>query len=148
MMNRREMGKMLAIAAGALVAGANGFGAESKMQAQGTRPTNDPVGADTLLSEPLPEMQNAEVRMVLLTIAPGGMSPPHRHTGPVFAYILEGSIQNQVEPGPPEIYKAGDFFYEPSMHVHRQFRNLSAKESAKVLAIEVRDKNKDFTISV
>jgi quercetin dioxygenase-like cupin family protein len=74
------------------------------------------------------------------------VSPPHRHTGPVFAYILEGRIENQVDPDAPKTYNAGDFFYEPAMHVHRVLRNLSRTKPAKLLIFEVGEKGKAFTI--
>src|SRR5579863_161160 len=79
----------------------------------------------TLIQEPLAKMAKPEVAMITLTLAPGAASPLHKHTGPVFAYLLEGEIENQVDPNPPQRYKAGEFFYEPPMHVHRVLRNLS-----------------------
>ncbi len=66
--------------------------------------------------------------------------------GPVFAYLLEGEIENQVDPNPPRRYKAGEFFYEPPMHVHRSLRNLSDTQAAKLLIFEVGEKGKPFTI--
>ncbi|HEV2287658.1 MAG TPA: cupin domain-containing protein [Candidatus Acidoferrales bacterium] len=150
MMNRREMSKLLALAAGALATGsANTLSEELRTHTQGTSMrSSDSIDVHDLMSEPLAQMQNPEVTMLTLTLAPGATSHPHRHTGPVFAYILEGSILNQVDPEPAKTYHPGDFFYEPPMHVHRQFKNLSTTESAKVLAIEVREKDKEFTIDV
>jgi quercetin dioxygenase-like cupin family protein len=151
MMNRREMGKMLALAAGALVARSAGALVETGPRAQAQGPaaagSGDSIQVDDLMHEPLAKMADPEVTMLTLTLAPGATSHPHRHTGPVFAYILEGSIENQVDPGPAKTYKRGDFFYEPPMHVHRQFKNLSATEQAKVLVVQVEEKGKTFTIS-
>ena len=73
------------------------------------------------------------------------MSPPHEHIGPVFAYILEGKIENQVDPDAPRTYSVGDFFYEPAMHVHRALRNLSQTEHARLLIFQVGEKGKPFT---
>jgi quercetin dioxygenase-like cupin family protein len=148
MMNRREMGKMLALAAGALAAGCGSALAIDRPAAQGQmQHSGDSIGLKDLMTEPIAEMQNPEVTMLTLTLAPGSTSHPHRHTGPVFAYILEGSIENQVDPEPAKTYHRGDFFYEPPMHVHRQFKNLSATEPAKVLVVQVGEKGKQFTIS-
>lgn len=150
MMNRREAGKTLTLAAGALLAGSAKAFAENRparTQAQSAAQSGDSIGVHDLMSEPLEQMPNAEVRMLTLTLAPGATSQAHRHTGPVFAYILEGSIENQVDPGAPKTYKPGDFFYEPAMHVHRQMKNLSATEAAKVLVFEVGEKGKTFTVS-
>ena len=144
-MSRREMGKMLTLSAGAMFAGT--ANAEwPKMQTQSAGQASEPIRVDRLMSEPLAAMQDPEVRMLTLTVAPGATSLAHRHTGPVFAYILEGSIENQVDPEPAKSYKPGDFFYEPPMHVHRQLKNLSATEEAKILIVEVGEKGKEFTV--
>ncbi len=100
-----------------------------------------------LMQEPLGDINNPEVTVITLTVAPGAASPPHQHIGPVFAYILAGKIENQVDPGDPKTYTAGDFFYEPAMHVHRALRNLSQTEPAKLLIFQVGEKGKPFTIS-
>lgn len=150
MIDRREMGKMLALAAGALLAGPARTLAVDRPTAKAQGPvarSGESIRVDDLLSEPLPEMHEPEVRMLTLTLAPGATSAAHRHTGPVFAYIVEGSIENQVDPDPAQTYRPGDFFYEPAMHVHRQFKNLSATETAKVLVVEVGEKGQTFTMS-
>ena len=149
MMNRREAGKLLALGAATIAAGKSALGEEdsaTRVQAQHAEHSGSSVGVDNLISEPLAEMQNPEVTMLTLTLAPGSNSHPHRHTGPVFAYILEGSIENLVDPGPAKTYQRGDFFYEPPMHVHRQMKNLSATETAKVLVVSVGERGKAFTI--
>jgi len=103
------------------------------------------------IGQSMPGVRNAHGqdyidRAYPLTVAPGGASSPHRHTGPVFAYVLEGEIENQVDPDPPRKYKPGEFFYEPALHVHRTLRNLSATQAAKLLVFEVGEKGKKFTI--
>jgi quercetin dioxygenase-like cupin family protein len=60
----------------------------------------------------------------------------HTHAGPVFAYILHGEIENQVEPDPPLTYKPGQFFYEAPGHVHRFLRNLSGSEPASLVIFQ------------
>lgn len=147
MMNRREIGKILALAAGALVAGsASTLAADTTAQGQ-MHHSGDSIGVKDLMTEPLAQMQDPEVTMLTLTLAPGATSHPHKHTGPVFAYIVEGSIENQVDPEPAKTYHRGEFFYEPPMHVHRQLKNLSATQPAKILVVQVGEKGKDFTIS-
>lgn len=151
MMNRREAARLLAIAAGAMAAGGRmTFAAEDSARrtpGQHSMHHGDSVGVHDLMVEPLAEMPNPEVTMLTLTLAPGSTSQPHKHTGPVFAYILEGSIENQVDPEPAKRYNAGDFFYEPPMHVHRKMNNLSTTKPAKVLVVQVGEKGKPFTIS-
>lgn len=151
MFNRREAGKLLALAAGAMVVSGKTTLAEesslARLPAQHTGHSGGSVGVHDLMTEPLAQMEEPEVTMLTLTLAPGSTSQPHKHIGPVFAYILEGSIENQVDPEPAKRYNAGDFFYEPPMHVHRQMKNLSATKPAKVLVVQVGEKGKDFTIS-
>lgn len=113
---------------------------------QGQMPNTSSVEVQTLMQEPLAEMCNPQMTVITLTVAPGATSSPHRHTGPVFAYLLEGEIENQVDPNPPQRYKAGEFFYEPPMHVHRSLRNLSGTQPAKLLIFEVGEKGKQFTV--
>lgn len=150
-MNRREAGKLLALAAGAFVTSGKTIFARENSAAgkpvQDSMHSSGSVGVHDLITEPLAEMKDPEVTMLTLTLAPGSISHPHKHTGPVFAYILEGSIENQVDPGPAKQYNAGDFFYEPPMHVHRQMKNLSVIKSAKILVVQVGEKGKEFTIS-
>src|SRR5215469_12273812 len=137
MITRREMNGSLTAALAALFSGGTG----ALLQAQATlaqegAPSHmsnmSSVAVKTLMQEPLAPIPNPEVRVITLTVAPGDVSPPHEHTGPVFAYILEGEIENQVDPNPPQRYKAGQFFYEPAMHVHRSMRSVSATEAAKL----------------
>ena len=149
MMTRREMNRALTVALASFVSGSSGTLAEAKapparQQTQGHNMSS--VAVQTLMQEPLDEMSSPEVTVITLTVAPGATSPPHEHTGPVFAYLLEGQIENQVDPNPPQTYKPGEFFYEPPMHVHRSLRNLSDAEPAKLLIFEVGEKGKPFTI--
>jgi quercetin dioxygenase-like cupin family protein len=58
-----------------------------------------------------------------VTIEPGKGSAPHRHPGPVFAYILEGEYEWAINDQPVKKLKAGDTFYEPTMCLHRVSRN-------------------------
>ncbi len=149
MMTRREMSTALAagvtafFAGGATaVAGAQAPPAQSQMHMRSM--SGPPV--KTLMQEPLGDIPNPEVTVITLEVGPGAVSPPHEHIGPVFAYILEGEIENQVDPNPAKTYKVGDYFYEPAMHVHRSLRNLSKTRPAKLLIFEVGEKGKNFTI--
>ncbi len=151
MINRREMNGKLAVVLGALLSESSGalLRAEAPptpQNARGQTRNTSSVAVETLMQEPLAELPNPEVTVITLTVAPGATSSAHRHTGPVFAYLLEGEIENQVDPNPPRRYKAGEFFYEPPMHVHRSLRNLSRTEAAKLLIFEVGEKGKEFTI--
>jgi quercetin dioxygenase-like cupin family protein len=151
MMNRRDVNTTLAGVLAGLVSGKSDALARAeepypRERSQDQTQNKSSAAVQTLMQEPLAEIPNAEVRVITLTVPPGAPSPPHEHTGPVFAYLLEGEIENQVDPNPPQKYKAGEYFYEPSMHVHRSLRNLSGTEPAKLLIFEVGEKGKQFTI--
>src|ERR687887_360792 len=59
-----------------------------------------PSKVTTLLRQVLPGKEDDEATMVTVEYAPGAGSDPHRHPGPVFGYILEGSIEFQIEGSP------------------------------------------------
>lgn len=151
MVTRREMNGGLTAVFAALAAGGTSALLEAKpspAQRHGHMHGMPSPPIKTLMEEPLPEMPNPVLSVIVLTVEPGASSPPHEHIGPVFAYILEGEIENQVDPNPPKTYKAGDYFYEPRMHVHRMMRNLSKTKPAKLLISQVGEKGKQFTIPV
>src|SRR5689334_23946807 len=78
---------------------------------------------------------------VEVTYPPGGASAPHHHARSAFiyAYVVSGAIQSQVDDRPARIYKAGESFYEvPGAH-HRISRNASKTLPAKLLAVFVVD---------
>lgn len=140
MMTRREINTALGAAVATFLSGTiASLGAEptAAQNSQGNAPANPPRGVATLITESLGDPGDCEGRMIVLTIRPKSVSAPHKHPGPVFAYILEGKIENQVDPDPPKTYSQGDVFYEPTLHVHRSLRNLSDTETAKVLVFQL-----------
>lgn len=76
---------------------------------------------------------SATVREV--TFQPGQKDSPHRHTGPVFGYVLEGEYEHAMDDQPVKTYKAGETFYEPSGSVHRVAQNPSGKTRMRLLAV-------------
>lgn len=108
-----------------------------------------PSSVKPLMLEPLANTTDQEVSILTLVAAPGvAVSRPHQHPGPVFAYVLKGEIESQVDPDPPKVYRAGDAFYEPPLHAHRFFRNLNKTEPAELLIFEVHKKGQPLAISV
>jgi len=56
----------------------------------------------------------AEVMTVLIEFPPGDPgTPPHRHSGPVFGYMLEGEMLFELEGEPERVIRAGEAFWEP-----------------------------------
>ena len=78
---------------------------------------------------------------VVVDYAPGGASHSHTHARSafVYAYVIAGVVESQVNDGPERVYHAGESFYElPGAH-HAVSRNASATEPAKLLAVFVVD---------
>src|SRR4051794_29869533 len=77
----------------------------------------------------------ASATVVEVPFEPGKKDPPHRHTGPVFGYVLEGEYEHALNDESVKTYKAGDTFYEPSGSVHRVARNPSKTAKTRLLAV-------------
>jgi quercetin dioxygenase-like cupin family protein len=77
----------------------------------------------------------------LVEYAPGGFSPAHLHPKSAFIYatVLEGTIQSQVNDGPVTTYTAGQNFFEFPGDRHRVSANASTTEPARLLAVFVVD---------
>jgi quercetin dioxygenase-like cupin family protein len=151
-MTRREANTVLGATFATLISGAiaalRGEAATLQHDAQEHATANPTRGVAPLLTESIGDIGDADASMLILTLLPKHVSTPHKHSGPVFAYVLEGRVENQVEPEEPKKYSAGDFWYEPAMHVHRSFTNLSDTEQARVLVFMVTPKGSPAGISV
>ena len=92
-------------------------------------------------SHALPNVPGKSLVAVEVNYPPGGASAAHHHARSAFiyAYVVSGAIQSQVDDGPARVYKAGESFYEvPGAH-HRISRNASKTQPAKLLAVFVVD---------
>jgi quercetin dioxygenase-like cupin family protein len=79
----------------------------------------------TLLDESPPFVPDPpELMTVLLEVPPGEGIPPHRHSGPLSAYILEGEMIFELEGQPERLVRAGEAVFEPGGDViHYQTTN-------------------------
>ncbi len=59
-----------------------------------------------------------EVVQARVEIDPGVTSPRHWHPGEEIIYVLEGSLEYQIEGKPPVTLKAGDVFFIPARTIH------------------------------
>ena len=92
-------------------------------------------------SHALPNVPGKSLVAVEVNYPPGGASAAHHHARSAFiyAYVVSGAIESQVDDGPARVYKAGESFYEvPGAH-HRISRNASKTQPAKLLAVFVVD---------
>ena len=92
-----------------------------------------------------PKIKNQEVKMVVVTFAPGEVSGAHRHPIPAIAYVLEGELQSTFE-GKTKIFKKGETFYEDPNGLHAETINLSKTKEAKLLVYFIGDKEKPYIL--
>jgi len=98
----------------------------------------DAAKVKSLLEQDVSErIDGKEARVSVLEVSyePGGFTPPHRHPGAVFGYVLEGEFEAQLEGQPLRKLKAGDTFYEPTMALHSVSRNPSKTANTRLLAV-------------
>jgi quercetin dioxygenase-like cupin family protein len=55
---------------------------------------------------------------VIVEVLPGMTSPRHTHPGEEIIYVLEGSLEYQIEGKPPVTLKAGDVLFIPAGTIH------------------------------
>jgi quercetin dioxygenase-like cupin family protein len=89
----------------------------------------------------IPDIPGKSLVAVVVDYAPGGASHPHTHAKSAFiyAYVVSGAVESQVNDGPRRVYHVGEGFYEPPGAHHAVSRNASATEPAKLLAVFVVD---------
>jgi quercetin dioxygenase-like cupin family protein len=79
--------------------------------------------------------KDATVTMVEVTFEPHGAGTSHRHPGPAFVYVVEGTYELGIDDKPTKIYKAGETFQEPSGCLHRVSRNPADTGITKLIAV-------------
>ena len=81
-----------------------------------------------------------EVVQARIDIAPGVLAPNHSHPGEEIVYVIEGSLEYQLEGKPPMTLKAGEVLFIPAGTVHSA-RNVGSGNAAE-LATYVLEKGK------
>ena len=73
-----------------------------------------------------------EVVQVRVDIGPGVVAPNHSHPGEEIIYVIEGSLEYQVEGKPPVTLKAGEVLFIPygTVHAAKNVGNDNAAELA------------------
>lgn len=79
-----------------------------------------------------------------IDIAPGGLAPWHRHPGEEVIYIIEGTLEYQLEGQAPVTLKAGDVLFVPAGIAHMA-RNRTASNGAE-LATYIVEKGKPLLV--
>ena len=84
-----------------------------------------------------------EVVVVRGEFEPGAMVGRHSHPGEESTYILEGTVQLEIDGKPPVISKAGDVIFIPAGTIHSA-KNIGTTP-AKVLANYIVEKGKPLS---
>ncbi|MFB9741174.1 cupin domain-containing protein [Pseudonocardia sulfidoxydans] len=81
--------------------------------------------------------QGSSAMVRLLELPPGDPGiAPHRHSGPVFGYVLEGEILFELEGEAPGPIEAGQAFWEPGGEViHYTIANLLADRTSRLVVV-------------
>jgi quercetin dioxygenase-like cupin family protein len=72
-----------------------------------------------------------EVIQVVVELGPGVSAAKHTHPGEEIIYVLEGSLEYEVEGKPPVTLKAGDVLFIPAGTVHSA-RNVGTANGAEL----------------
>lgn len=59
-----------------------------------------------------------EVVQVRVALAPGVVFPKHTHPGDEVVYVLEGTLEYQIEGGAPVTLRAGEVLFVPAGAIH------------------------------
>jgi quercetin dioxygenase-like cupin family protein len=124
------------VAAG--VMGAWGIGALDAQQ--------QPAFKRTIVQKQDLSVQGREAVQVVAEFAPGAAAGKHTHPGEELGYVLEGTLQLEIQGKPSVTLKAGDSFFVPAGVVH-DGKN-TGKGPAKVLATYVVEKGKPIAMPV
>lgn len=104
-------------------------------------PQNKPALAFTeVIKQSLsdPELKDYDLVSSVMEVPAGfADSIKHRHDAELFGYVLEGSVEIQLEEKNIVTYEQGKMFYEPRNTVHSLLRNRNETKPAKVLLIFV-----------
>src|SRR3546814_12907900 len=75
----------------------------------------------------IPNIPGKSLIALEVDYAPGAASPSHTHAKSAFiyAYVISGAIESQVNDGETHIYRAGESWYEPPNETHQ----VSTEES-------------------
>jgi quercetin dioxygenase-like cupin family protein len=81
----------------------------------------------------------SHVMTATIELPPGDPgSPPHRHSGPVFGYMLEGEMLFELEGEAPRVITAGEAFWEPGGDViHYRAANNRPDATSKFVVVMV-----------
>ena len=129
--------KLFSLSAISLVLAAIVFAALHAQQASSA------IKRTTLLKQDI-TIPGREVIMAEAELPPGTAEGLHSHpTAELFGFVVEGTIESEIQGKPPSTLKAGDHFYFAPGVVHQNANRSSAP--AKTYVVFVAEKGKPLT---
>ncbi|HZR80537.1 MAG TPA: cupin domain-containing protein [Candidatus Binatia bacterium] len=98
-----------------------------------------PPRVSELLAQPLANVPGKEAMMLTVEYPPGGADPIHRHNASAFVYVIDGTVEMQLEGGKKVTLQPGQTFYEDPSSVHLVGRNASDTKPAKFVVFLVKE---------
>jgi quercetin dioxygenase-like cupin family protein len=140
MSDRREF--MQTLLASALASGA----AQTDATSRATAPSQAARSSRTIHRQPLSgQFEGLDAYFAEVTIPPGIASRPHRHSGFVLGYVIEGELSFGINGEPPRVVRAGEVFYEPPGATHSTGASARSDQPVKFLAIVIGPQGAEVT---
>lgn len=89
-------------------------------------------------------IENREAVQVRIDIAPGATAPWHRHPGEEVIYVIEGTLEYQLEGSNPVALKAGEVLFIPAGMAHKAHN--PGTENGAELATYIVEKGKPLVV--
>jgi quercetin dioxygenase-like cupin family protein len=119
-------------------AAAAGFQDAGAQRGRGSRP---------MQRQPLPApFTGMDAAFAEVHVQPGVEGRPHKHSGFVLGYVIEGEYLFATNGEPPRTVKAGEMFYEPPGATHSTSSSANG-QPVKLLAIVIGPENAPITIA-
>ena len=112
------------------------------VMAQGQRP-NWPGTSRTDLQRHDLGIKGYETLQARIDFEPGSFATRHRHPGEEIIYVLEGTLEYQIDGSPPVVLRPGDVLFVPAGAFHSA-RNVGKVRGAE-LATYIVEKGKPLT---
>ena len=138
---KRTIGALGLTVAAAVVLGS--FAIQSAVGAE--KEYKSKAQATVLIQEPLPGVAGKKVIIKHFALPPGHVGGKHFHPGPVYVYVLEGTLNIETEGEGTRTISAGRLYKEPLGRTMRA-RNLSTKDWVKIVVFQVGDEGKPMMI--
>jgi len=119
--------------------------APAALSAQQT-PAPTGVSRTSVLERDLPPGDFRHVQAAVVELQPGAAASRHRHDVAVFAYVLEGTVENQFNGGAVQVHRKDEGWWEPPGTIHDVARNVSTTARARLLIVYIGEDGKTPTV--